>query len=116
MESQRSQLEFTLQAALDQARQAMREVQIIEHQLFEADLQAGRARLIIKKSGFGDVLLQKIFRGITITKSNCASYFLYLTFLAIHIMQLGALQLDLEDLTFLSRWTNLFVLLCMYRI
>lgn len=73
VESDRNQLEFTLQAALDQARQAMREVQIIEHQLFEADLQAGRARIIIKKSGFGDVLLQRNFTGIKITESNCVS-------------------------------------------
>ena len=56
VEKKRSQLESTLQAALDHARQAWREVQIVKDQLFEADLLAGRARIIIKKSGFADVL------------------------------------------------------------
>jgi hypothetical protein len=45
-----------LHTALDHAHQALREVQIAEDQLFEADLLAGRARTIIKKSGFADVL------------------------------------------------------------
>jgi hypothetical protein len=70
MESKRLQLETTLQIALAQVRKAMKEVQIVEDQLFEADLEAGRARNAIKNSGFGDVLLQKNCSGILITESN----------------------------------------------
>jgi hypothetical protein len=61
VESNRSQLKTMLQDVLAQARQAMKEVQIVEDQLFEADLQASRARTIIKKSGFADVLQKKNF-------------------------------------------------------
>lgn len=78
LESNRSQLQTMLQAALAHVRQAMREVQIVEDQLLEADLQTGRARTIIKKSGFADVLRRKNCIGIKVTESNCASHFLYL--------------------------------------
>ena len=59
VENNRSQLETMLQDALAQVQQAMREVQIVEDELLEADLQAGRARTIIRNSGFADVLQQK---------------------------------------------------------
>ena len=49
VESNRSQIETMLQAAIAHARRAMREVQIAEDQLLEADLQAGRHGLSSKK-------------------------------------------------------------------
>lgn len=58
----------------------MREVQIAEDQLLEADLQAGRAWTIIKKSGFADVLRQTNHIGIKVTESKCSSQSLYLIF------------------------------------
>jgi hypothetical protein len=96
-----------LQVALAQARKAMNEVQKVEEKLFEADLQAGRARTIIKKSGFADVLRRKNSI-IQITESNCMSHSLYLMLLAsTHIIQLvDALQPFLEDFTSQSHWTS----------
>ena len=99
-----------LQVALAQARKAMNEVQKVEEKLFEADLQAGRARTIIKKSGFGDVLRRKNSM-IHITESNCMSRSFYLMFLAsTHITQLDDLQQFLEDFTSQSHWTNSCIL------
>ena len=71
VESNRCHLETMSQAALDQARQAMREVQIAEDQLYEANLQVGRARSTIKESGFADILQRKSCIGIKVTESNC---------------------------------------------
>lgn len=85
VESNRSQLKTMLQDVLAQARQAMKEVQIVEDQLFEADLQASRARTIIKKSGFADVLQKKNFVGIRITESNCSSPSPHLLLQGVHI-------------------------------
>ena len=76
VESNRDRLETMLQAAITRARQAMREVRIVEDQLFEADLEASRARTIIKENGFADVLQRKDCIGIKITRSNCSSHFL----------------------------------------
>ena len=76
VESNRDRLETMLQAAIARARQAMREVRIVEDQLFEADLEASRARTIIKDNGFADVLQRKDCIGIKITQSNCSSHFL----------------------------------------
>ena len=56
LERNRSQTETMLQAALAEARWAMWEVTNAEDHLLEADLQVGRARNIIKKCGFADVL------------------------------------------------------------
>ena len=106
VESNRSQLEIMLQAALAQAQQALREVRIVEDQLFEADIQAGRARTIIRNSGFADILQRKNCIGIKITESNCLSHSLYLIFLAIHITQQDTLRPLLEELTSQSLWTN----------
>jgi hypothetical protein len=111
MENTRSQLEIMLQAALAQVQHAMREVQTVEDQIFEADIQAGRARTIIRKCGFADILQRKNCKGIIkITESNCTSYSLYLTFQPIHITQLDTLRplpdFKLEELTSLSLWTN----------
>ena len=63
-----------LEATQAQACQAMKEVQVIEDRLLEANLQAGKARAIIRECGFTDVLLQKNFIGIKITESNCSSF------------------------------------------
>lgn len=65
-----------LQSALAQVRQAMREVQFAEDQLFEANLEASRARTIIRENGFADILQQKNCIGIKITQLNCSSHFL----------------------------------------
>lgn len=87
-----------MQAALAQAQRAMREVTNAEDQSFEVDLQAGRARTIIKKSGFADVLQRKNCVGIKITESNIQTN--------IHILQLDTLRPFLEDLISLLHWTN----------
>lgn len=111
-ERNRSQLEINLQAALALAQKAMREVRTVEDQLFEADIEAGRARTIIQKCGFADILQRKSCKAIQvvkITETNGMSYSLDLTFLAsIYITQLHALQqlLDSEELPSLLLWTN----------
>lgn len=79
VERNRSQLEIMLQTALAHARRAMREVTMAEDQLLEADLRVGRARTIIKESGFADVLHRKNCIGIRITESNCSSHSLSTT-------------------------------------
>jgi hypothetical protein len=75
VERNRSQLETMLQAALAEARRAMREVTNAEDRLLEADLQVGRARTIIKKCGFASVLERKNCIGVKITESNCSFFF-----------------------------------------
>ena len=110
VESNRNQLKTMLQDVLARARQVAKEVGIIEDQLFEADLQASRARTIIKKSGFADVLQKKNWVGIKITESNCSSPSLYLLLQAVHITQLDSLQLIPADKNSLSHWTNVVML------
>jgi hypothetical protein len=77
VESNRNQLEMELEAAQAHARQAMREVQNVEDQLFEADRQAGKARTIIKECGFADVFRRKNSI-IKITESNCSSFSVFI--------------------------------------
>lgn len=78
VESNRNQLEMELEVAQAHARRAMREVQNVEDRLFEADLQAGKARTIIRECGFADVLHRKNSLGIKITESNCSSFSVFI--------------------------------------
>jgi hypothetical protein len=87
-ESKRTELEIKLQVAQAQVRKAMKEAQMVENQLFEADLQAGSARNAIKNSGFGDILLQKNHSAVIITESNGTPHFLYNSFLCYLIFYL----------------------------
>jgi hypothetical protein len=67
------QHEATLNAVLTHAQLAMKDVQDAKDQLCEADLQAGRAWYIIKKSGFPDIFGQWNSVRIKLTQSNGAS-------------------------------------------